>query len=83
VRRLVLGTPSSPQDVGWTHGALKLIEQASHEDIEAIFDDFTIAGTYTPTRTLNTTTAALPDLIAFVATLVSDIQKRGQHRTGA
>lgn len=82
MRRLSLGAPASQTDVGWAIRALKKIEQATAEDIEATINDLTIAGAYTETRTLTPGTATLPDLIAFVATMVSDIQKRGQHRTG-
>lgn len=82
MKKLSLGNPTSPSDIGWAQRALKTIERASREDIETVFDGYTVVGTYTPTRTLDTDIAALPDLIAFVATLVTDIQKRGQNRTG-
>lgn len=82
MRRLSLGHPFGADDIGWTHQAIKEIETASIEDAEQIFNDYTITGSFTETRTLDVSTAALPDLIAFIATLVTDIQKRGQHRTG-
>lgn len=82
MKKLMLGTPTGAGDVGWAHRALKTIERASFEDIETLFDDLTISGTYTDTRTLDADTATLADLIAFVATLISDIQKRGQNRDG-
>jgi hypothetical protein len=81
MRKLALGNPISPSDVNWAIRSLKAIEAASFEDIEATMDDFTITGTFTETRELDVSTAVLADLIAFVATMVSDIQKRGQHRT--
>lgn len=82
MRKLFLGNPSGPDDTLWAIQALKTIEGATFEDVEAIINDFTVTGVYTPARTLNTSTATLADLIAFVATLVTDIQKRGQNRTG-
>jgi hypothetical protein len=82
VRRLSFGQPANQNDFGWCVRALKKIEQASVEDIEQVFDDYTVTGTFTETRTLDVATATLPDLIAFIATLVTDIQKRGQNRTG-
>lgn len=82
MKKLALGNPVSPNDIGWAIRSLKAIEAASFEDIEATMDDFTITGSFTETHELNVATAALGDLIAFVATMVSDIQKRGQNRTG-
>ena len=82
MKRLALGSPTSPQDIGWAHRALKLIEQASVEDIEATITNLTISGSYTETRTLTPSTATLSDLVNFIATMVTDIQKRGQNRTG-
>ena len=84
MKRLSFGVPTGPGDTRWIVSALKLIERASAEDMQTfIGTDYTITGSFTPTRTLNTSTATLSDLIAFVATLVQDIQKGGQHRTGA
>jgi hypothetical protein len=82
MKKLALGNPSSSADTGWAVRSLKAIERASYEDAELIFDDYTVTGTFTETRTLDVATATLPDLIAFIATLVTDIQKRGQNRTG-
>ena len=80
MKRLSLGSPLGADDTQWAFNALKQIEQASYEDIEGTFDDFTITGTFTETRTLNASTATLSDVVAFIATMVSDIQKRGQNR---
>lgn len=78
----MLGQPASSNDLNWVHRALKKIEAATVEDIEQVVADFTVTGTYTETRALDASSATLPDVIAFIATLVTDIQKRGQHRTG-
>lgn len=83
MRKLYLGEPSDAKDTPWLIHAVKQIEGATFEDVEAIIDDFTITGALTETRTLNVSTATLADLVAFVGTLITDIQKRGQHRTGA
>lgn len=83
MRKLTFGSPLKPDDIAWAIRSLQQIERASREDIETVFDGLTISGTYTDTRTLNASTATLPDLIAFVATMVSDIKKRGERKTGA
>lgn len=79
MKKLALG---SGQDLGWALRSLKTIERASFEDAETVFDDYTISGAYTETRELDVDTATLPDLLAVFATLITDIQKRGQSRTG-
>jgi hypothetical protein len=53
---------------------------ASQEVTEEVTDAFTIVGTFTPTRTLNMSTATLADLRNVVATFLSDMQKRGTQR---
>ena len=81
MKRLALGAPKGPDDLGWAFVSLKKIEQASYEDIEQVMDDYEITGTFTETRTLDGGAATLADLRAFVATLVLDLQKRGQNRS--
>lgn len=62
--------------------SLTEIERASHEcDITELAQAFTITGVYTPTRALDVSTATLPDLLAFIATWVTDRQRGGQNRT--
>lgn len=82
MRKLALGAPQSDKDLAWAFNAIHQIELATYEDVEATMNDLTITGTFTPTRTLNAATATHADLLAFVATMVSDIQKRGQNRIG-
>ncbi len=61
--------------------ALREIERASQEnDAVLIAQNFTITGAYTDTRTLDVSTATLPDLIAFVATYIADMQRGGANR---
>lgn len=81
MRRLTLGRPNGPNDLAWAHRSLKEIERASIEDIEQVLDDYDITGTFTETRTLDGGAATLADLRAFIATLVQDLQKRGQNRS--
>lgn len=59
---------------------VKELCNASQEVTEEIADAFTIVGTFTPTRTLNMSTATLADLRNVVATFLSDMQKRGTQR---
>lgn len=40
-------------------------------------DEYSVAGTFTPVRDLDTDTATLSDLVAFVATLVLDLKTKG------
>jgi len=81
MKKLALGAPSGASDIGWAHRALKTIERASYEDIEQVMDDYTISGTFTETRTLDGGAATHGELLAFIATLVEDLQKRGQNRS--
>lgn len=78
MRQLSFGSPGPELDP-WVASVLREIENASNEDAQQVFDDFTVSGTFTTTRTLDADTATLSDLIAFVATLVSDIQKIGKE----
>lgn len=81
MKKLALGSPKGPNDIGWAHTSLKAIERASYEDIEQVMDDYVITGTFTETRTLDGGAATLGELRAFLATLVLDLQKRGQNRS--
>lgn len=80
MKRLTLGHPASENDTGWAIRALREIELASFEDIEATFDEYTVEGTITETRTFNAATASATDLRNVLATIISDIQKRGSKR---
>lgn len=59
---------------------VKELCNASQESTEELADAFTIVGAFTPTRTLNMSTATLADLRNVVATFLSDMQKRGTQR---
>jgi hypothetical protein len=59
--------------------ALRIIEEASNEDAMLIADAFSVTN-FTATRTLNAGTATTAQLAAFVATLISDLQKRSINR---
>lgn len=80
MKRLALGAPVGSNDLGWYQRALKIIEEASYEDAETVFDEYTVTGAFTETRTLDTATATTADLVALLATLITDIQKRGSKR---
>lgn len=79
MRRIVLGNGS---DLAWVLGSLRKIEQASVEGVEGVIDGFTITSDFVETRTLDTTTATVADLANLIATMITDIQKRGANRTG-
>lgn len=62
--------------------AIREIELASAEvDLLDIANAFTITGTYTETRTLNVGVSTLAQTQAFIATLINDFKRGGQHRT--
>lgn len=79
MREIYLGAPTSSLDP-WLIQTLREIENASREGVFAIVDNYTVTGTFTPTRTLDADTATTADVIAFIATLIDDLQKRGSKR---
>tara|TARA_R110000737_G_scaffold340221_2_gene362908 strand:+ start:6095 stop:6343 length:249 start_codon:yes stop_codon:yes gene_type:complete len=81
MKKLILGSPIDGNKLDWAVNSLRIIEQASFEDIEASIDGFTIEGAYTKTRSLTPSTASTSDLANFMATLIIDIKQRGQNRT--
>lgn len=85
MRRIVLGSPL-PIKGGfetWVIEALRQLEDATAEDIEAVISEFSVTGTLTEQRTFNAGTATATDLRNVLATMISDIKKRGQKKTYA
>lgn len=80
MRRLSFGSPAGNKEA-WFEDALREIERASAEDIEATVSGFTTTGTLTERRTIDAGAATLAQLRDFVCTLVHDIKKRGQKRS--
>lgn len=78
--------------LGWMQGGespeafvnrtLRTLEEASYEDAMAIADAYniTLPGGFTPVRTIDPSTASLTVLANFVATFLTDLQKRGINR---
>lgn len=83
MRRLTFGDPLPGGFEAWVKDALRQIENASLLDVEQIMLEYTVTGAFTETRTLDTATATLPDVVNFLATLISDIQRGGQKRSYA
>lgn len=83
MRRLAFGNPLPGKDgfERWAKDALRQIESASIEDIEAVFTGYSVTGTLTEQRTFDAGTATATDLRNVLATLITDIQKRGQKRS--
>jgi len=63
----------------WLEQAVREIELASQEDASEVSDKFTI-GDYTPTYTLNPASATATDVANVLATLLTDMKKRGRSR---
>lgn len=62
--------------------ALKEIMAASHEaDITEMAQNYSVTGAYTATRALNAGSPTLANVVAVLATLISDLQKGGLNRT--
>lgn len=78
MREIFLGAPPATLDP-WLTQTLREIENASREGVFAIIDGFTVTG-FTPTRTLDVSTATNADFMNFVATMIDDLQKRGPKR---
>jgi len=81
MRKMVFGKPIQGQETQWLVNAIRKVELASYEDIEAVFDAYTITGAYTETRELTPSTATTSDIANLIATLVTDVKKRGANRT--
>jgi hypothetical protein len=63
--------------------ALMEIERASHDDnLIDIAAPYEITGSYTETRSLDVGTSTLAETQAFIATLITDLKRGGQHRAG-
>lgn len=80
MRKLSLGNPLGRNDFDWVRRGLKTIEQASYEDMENVFDEYTVTGVVTEQRTFDAGAATATDLRNVLATLITDIQKRGSRR---
>ena len=78
-----LGQPlgnSSEAFMEWVRVALNIIETASYEDIAEVADGYTITGTLTETREINVTTPTAANVANVLATLITDLKRRGQKR---
>jgi hypothetical protein len=82
MKRLAFGSPLQASDFPrWVTEALREIESASAEDVEATLSEFSYTGALTEVRTFDAATATATDLRNVLATLISDIKKRGQKRS--
>jgi hypothetical protein len=86
MRRVSFGNPPSNillanPDMRFVFEALREIEKASLEgDAGQVADAYTVTN-FTETRTLDAGTATASDVADVLATLISDLQKRGTKRT--
>jgi hypothetical protein len=83
MRRLSFGDPlpGSGSFERFVMEALREIERATVDDIEAVVSEFKVTGDYTESRTLDAESATLGDVRDFLATFVNDIKNRGQKRS--
>lgn len=86
MRKVGIPTAAMPNDVPgqirFLARACSTLAAASQEnDVIDIASAYTIVGAFTTARTLNTGTATLADVINVIATLITDLQAGGAHRT--
>lgn len=83
MKKLSFGAPAATPDGfrQWVIQFAKRIELASNEDIQAMLQAYSVTGDFTPTRSIDVATAAFPDLLAFIATLITDVKRGGPNRT--
>jgi hypothetical protein len=62
--------------------ALREIDEASHDDIQTIADAYTLEGEFTETRALTSANPTIANTMSVLATLLSDLKKRGAKREG-
>lgn len=78
---IFLGSPSNPVDpvafARWVQDSMNEIEKYSRTDASAVIINFNTTGTFTRTRTLNVETPTLENVVAFLATMIEDIQNSG------
>jgi hypothetical protein len=83
MRPFNLGQPSDPGKEAfeqWVRQAFAEIEAVSNDGIEKLFDEYTIVGAYTESRSLTPATATASQIANFLATLVEDVKSRGSNR---
>jgi tripartite-type tricarboxylate transporter receptor subunit TctC len=62
----------------WVEDALRQVERST--DVQEVLAEFSTTGSFTETRTFNASSATLGDLRNVLATMISDIKKKGQKR---
>lgn len=82
MRPVALGfPPSDPRsEREWIIRSIREIENASKVGGDSVADDYTISGSFVETRTLDLTTPNAANIAAVLATLLSDMKKRGSRR---
>lgn len=80
MRRVNIGQPPATSgmlssEMRWVAGALAEIQTASNENDQRVIAQAYTVTNITPTRTLNGSTATLPDLINFIGTFILDLRE--------
>lgn len=82
MRRVNLGKPQAQDDETfrkWVMQAMAEIERASHEDLQAVAQAFTVTG-FTDLRTLDAGTSTGANTRNFLCTFINDLKRRGSKR---
>jgi hypothetical protein len=82
MRPLALGAPIPGRELEWIQQALREVEDASYEDIAEVADAFSANAAFTETREVNVSAPTAANLAAVLATLLSDLKKRGSKNSG-
>ena len=77
MRPLIFARMPNEKAEEFAERCFRMISDATHEDIDQVFEVVTVSN-FTPTRTLDASTATVSDIANFLATIVDDIKKRGQ-----
>lgn len=78
--------PVNPLNVGQVKDVVaralidELARASQENDVVDIASAFDVTGSYTETRTLDVGTSTLTQTQAFIATLLADLKRGGQHR---
>jgi phosphoserine phosphatase len=82
MKKLALGQPLGDFEK-WAGEALRTIERATAEDVEAVIGEYKVTGLIEPLklRTFDAAAATTDEIRQVLATLIDDIKRGGQKRS--